>query len=145
MTELTRHITSWRDEALRALAQDSPELINEKEGEWFPLDWALRANNYLAYTFLLRNGARGIYPILESRLLLVSYVEQLCREYFAATWLPGIGESIWEQALGNREVFFDDQEPTFSLSVGEKEDLQFLMQQSGITSRKQFLDHLGER
>lgn len=140
MTELTQQITSWKYERLRQIAEDKPELINEKEGEWFPLDWALRASNYVAYTFLLRNGAHGSYPILDSRELLVRYVEQLCNEYFSAGWLSGIESSIWEQLFAHRRVFFVGQEPAHGLSEGEKEDLRYLLRQCNIASREQFVE-----
>jgi len=72
--------------------------------------------------------------------LLVRYVEQLCNEYFCAGWLSGIESSNWEQIFANRQIFFDGQEPAHSLSDGEKDDLQYLLQQCNITCREQFVE-----
>ena len=88
----------------------------------------------------MRNDAHGSYPILDSRKLLVRYVEQLCNEYFCAGWLSGIESSNWEQIFANRQIFFDGQEPAHSLSDGGKDDLQYLLQQCNITCREQFVE-----
>ncbi len=135
MTDLTNAITSWKSEdEINELINKYPELVSTKEGEWYPRDWAERANNLSAYLILRKLEAPGVYPEQQFEGLLKSYVEKICNDYFSSHTMYGITESIWNQLYLDQEIFFVGQDPEYGLSEHDKDNFLYLIKMCEINS-----------
>ena len=139
MLDLTKAISSWKDDEVRRLVREHPELVNAVYHSKRPLDWALQHGNFIAYATLLRAGAKSNHPPIDSQGLLGRYIYQICHNYFCAGWLDNIEKSIWAQIFEGKTFFYVEESSDKGMSEGEKEDIKFLLECCNIHSKEEFI------
>ena len=149
MSEISNLIISGEYEDLVEYTRANPNKINVYEnvsafeGRVYPLDWALKAGNYLKYSHLLRMGAISEKTQPTPIEVLKRTIFEICHSYYCAGSMAGMEESIWNQLFDGQKVFFND-DAQMSLSDSEKEDLKNLVSICNFKSKNEFIEKLSE-
>ena len=139
MLDLTNAISALEDDKVRRLVATHPELVNAVYDSKRPLDWALHHGNFIAYATLLRAGAKGNHEVIDHQELLGRHIYQICHNYFRSGWLDNIEKAIWEQLFEGKSSFYSQEGGGNGLSVGEIEDIKFLLKCCHINSIDEFI------
>jgi hypothetical protein len=143
VSELADYILRGQIAEARALAEQRPSSMSEPSTgpeQLLPADIARRCGHDDMVVFFLRLNAPSKLTLPQPDVgLLRSYLSNMCQNTFCAAMIDGFAASVWEQIFGDRQVFFDSQDPQFGMADFEKQDIRWLLEKCGIISKDAFV------
>ena len=138
MTALTNAITSHAHEAIEAALKLNPELANERETGWLPIEWAERTGNL----YTLVRTARLIghkFSAEVAREKLRAYVTTISATEYETIDRKQAAEMVWVSVTEGRQFLVDRWKRPLIPSERHAEDIRFLCLLSGVTRAEELI------